>query len=538
MSVTNLDFIKVGGIYPPANNVGLLAKYNRYDELFEGRIGDAYMRFVNDHQKDGPIQDAMKTIFSNPKIMNYPRAITKKIVDLTLSRQPSLQGSTNEKENDLIEISRSTKCWKTVRRGFVDISRYGNGYIREYNTVPRYDDGQGGLTKGDASCNAINPKMMTIVVNPLDKEDITNLVIGWVDRVTNTTTAGNGVVVENEEYYLTLEIHEKGQFEYKRFKCAAPIFNMGQVKQYVLQEEVTPENLKGVKHKTGLDGFAIRVLSGFTTSEEPIYGLSDYDMFDSLMLELCQRVSQLSEVFEKHGNPSMQGSSNLISTDENGNPLFYTGDFYPLGPNDQRLEYLTWDAKSKEILDYCNALLQQIFILSEMGDGSIMGYSNGKDGFAESGKGLRLKMASPLMKAQALVFDNNDEIIQMLVDFAKMKGIEMKPEDIEIKWKDGLPVDWVEECNMFNSRVQAGTESILYGLARRFGMSPSQAEDEWKQIIKEQKQLSESKSFAKMTMNNNPNNKQNDKMTNSNGQADDRETTEKKQDANNSGRIN
>ena len=138
------------------------------------------------------------------------------------------------------------------------------------------------------------------------------------------------------------------------------------------------------------------------------------------------------------------------------------------------------------------------------------------------------------MKAQSLVFDNNDEIISMLVDFAKIKGLGIESKDIEIKWNDGLPVDWVEECNMFNSRVQAGTESVVYGLARRFGMSPSQAEDEWKQIIKEQKQLSESKSFAKMTMNNmnnNPNNKPN-------GQADNRETTEKKLDAKNSGRIN
>ena len=528
MSVTNLDFIKVGGIYPPVNDVALLAKYNRYDELFEGRVGDAYMRFIKDHTQQGQIADAMKTIFSNPKIMNYPRAITKKIVDLTLSRRPSLQGSTNEKENNLIDISRTTKCWKAVRRGFVDISRYGNGYIREYNTVPRYDDGKGGLTKGDASCNAVNPKMVTIVVNPLDREDITQIVIGWVDKVTNTTTAGNGVVSQNDEYYLTLEIHEKGQFEYKRFKCASPIFNMGQVKQYTLEKDVTPENLKGVKHSTGLDGFAIKVLSGFTTSEEPIYGLSDYDMFDSLMLELCQRISQLSEVFEKHGNPSMQGSSNLISTDENGNPIFYSGDFYPLGPNDQKLEYLTWDAKSKEILDYCNSLLKQIFILSEMGDGSIMGYSDGKDGFAESGKGLRLKMASPLMKAQSLVFDNNDEIISMLVDFAKIKGLGIESKDIEIKWNDGLPVDWVEECNMFNSRVQAGTESVVYGLARRFGMSPAQAEDEWKQIIKEQKQLSETKSFDRMNMNNNK----------PNAQADNRETTEKKLDAKNSGHIN
>ena len=529
MSVTNLDFIKVGGVYPPVSDVPLLAKYNRYDTLFEGRVADAYLnklRLPNPNNND--LVGGMKALFANPKITNYARAITKKTVDLMLSRQPRLLGTTTAIDNELIELQRDTQCWKQVRRGFTDVSRYGDGYIREYNKVPRMVNGKGELTEGEARCNVINSKLVTIVVNPMDKEDITNYVIGWVDDVDDNDpqTAGRGdaITVANKEYYLTLEIHSKGYYELKRFKCANPIFNMGQIKQYTLEADVTPAEYKGKQIPTGLDGFAIKHLTGFTTSDNPLYGQSDYDMFDSLMLELCERLSGLAEVFEKHGNPSMQGSDKLISQDDNGNPVFYTGDYYPLANGDQRLEYLTWDAKSKEILEYCDKLLQQIFILTEMGDGSIMGYSTGKDGFAESGKGLRLKMASPLMKTQSLIFDNNDEIISMFVDFAKIKGYNIKASDIEITWQDGLPIDMVEETNMFNARVQAGTESIMYGLQRRFGMTPAQAKDEYDTIIREKKEATEA--MMKQQQNNN---------LKEQTQSDTREQTENTADAENAG---
>lgn len=489
--VTNLDFLKVGGIYPPTTEVARLARYNRYDDLFTGKLASSYEMFIKDNTRDGNIRSAMKTIFTNPRIMNYPRAITKKTVDLMLSKTPSLLSTTNKGDNDLLDIERKTRMWKKVRLGMTDVSRYGNGYIRQYNKIPRYINDKGELTDGEASCNVINPKLVTVVVNPLDKEDIQAYVVGWVDAVTSDTS--NNLTVTNTEYYLTVEIHYKGEYEYRRYKCATPIVNAGKVKQWSLQEDVTPNELKGKKFKTGLKGFAIIPLIGYTTSDNPIEGLSEYDMFDSLVIDLCERISQLSEVFEKHGDPSMQGSENLLSTDEDGNPVFYAGDFYPLGKDDQQLSYITWDAKSKEILEYANQILQQIFMLADMGDGSIMGFTNnGNSGFAESGKAIRMRMASPLMKVQALITDNNDDIIDMIVNFSDIMGYNLKPSDIEIRWQDGLPIDWVEETNMFNARVTNGTESIVYGLQRRFGMTPQQAMDEYDRIIKEKSEISNS----------------------------------------------
>lgn len=512
--VTNLDFLKTGGIYPPTTEVARLARYQRYDDLFNGRLASSYESFIKDQTNGGAIQNAMKTIFTNPRIMNYPRAITKKTVDLMISKTPSLLSTTEEKDNALLDIVRETHMWKKVRLGMTDVCRYGNSYLRQYNKIPRYQDGEGRLTEGEAACNVINPKMVTKIVNPLDKEDIEAYVVGWVDEV-NSTDLKNGITVN--EFYLTTEIHYKGEYEYRRFKCATPILNAGKVKQWTLEEDVTPNNMKGVRYKTGLKGFAIIPLIGYTTSDNPNEGLSEYDMFDSLVIDLCERVSQLSEVFAKHGEPSMQGSENLLSNDENGNPIFYAGDFYPLGKDDQPLTYITWDAKSKEIIEYCNQILQQIFMLADMGDGSIMGFTQtGNSGFAESGKAIRMRMASPLMKVQALITDNNDDIVNMIVNFSDIMGKGLKASDIEIKWQDGLPVDWVEETNMFNARVTSGTESIKYGLQRRFGMTPQQAEDELKQIIKEKKLV------AKSTQ----------QQTN---KAETRETTEKRADAENAG---
>ena len=423
MSVTSLDFLNIGGLYPPSTEIGRLYRYKRYKEIFDSKIGDAYESFLR-NRVTGAINknmsEQMKVIFTNPRIMNYGRAITKKTVDLAISRKPSLTTNTDKGDLDLVDIQRETGVWKKVKMALVDVSRYGNGYLREYNKKARVVGEDGKLTKGEVGCNVLLPELITKVVNPMDKEDILYYVIGWVDEVIVYDTQ-NPAVEKDREYYLSIEIHEKGYYTYKRFKVSKPILNIGSIKQYVLQEDVTPLDMRN-RRPTGLDGFAIKHLTNFSTSDDPNEGLSDYDMFDSLMIDLCERVSQLSDVFEKHGEPSMQGSPSLMSTDEEGNPVFYAGDFYPVKDGETPLSYITWDAKSKDILTYCNNILQQIFILSEMGDGSIMGYVNNSTGFAESGKGIRMKMSSPLMKVQSLLSDNEDEIISIIHDFSIILG--------------------------------------------------------------------------------------------------------------------
>ena len=511
--VTNLDFLQEGGVYPPTTEVSRLAKYKRYEDLFNGDIAQSYANFIKDR---GAINDAMMTIFSNPRLMNYPRAITKKTVDLMISKTPSLLSTTDKGDYLLLDVSRKTKLWKKIRLGLTDVSRFGNSYIRKYNKVPRYTVNGTELTAGEPACNVINPNLVTIMVNPLDKEYIEAYIIGWVDEVDAPNP--NNLISTLKEYYLTVEIHYRGEYEYRRFKCGVPFNNAGSVKQYTLEQEVTPADMKGKRYSTGLKGFAVTPLTGYTTSDNPLVGLSESDMFDSLVIDLCERVSQLSEVFAKHGNPSMQGSENLLSTDENGNPVFYAGDYYPLGKDDQPLSYITWDAKSKEILEYCNQILSQMFMLADMGDGSIMGFSKESNGgFADSGKAIRMRMASPLMKVQSLITDNNDDIIDMIVDLAAIMGESIEPKDIEIKWKDGLPIDWVEETNMFNARVTSGTESVVYGLQRRFGMTPAQAKDEFEQILKEKELANPVQQQGQTT------------------EATDRETEEKKNDAENAG---
>ncbi len=506
MSTTNLDFLKVGGLYPPSTEVARLARYKRYDDLFYSRITEAYGSYIKKDDGIGnSMFDQMKSIFANPKIMNYARAITKKTVDLALSKKPYVIPTKKDKDIDIMELQHGTDIWKKTRQALTDVSRYGNGYIREYNKIPRYSntDGLGRVTlsKGEPACNAINPSMVVEVVNPLDREDTTYFVLGWIDKVEEDLMVGgitqynvDGITTPKYTYYLTTEIHKRGAYQYRRFRVGSPILNYGQVKQYSIIEEVTDESLKDKWIPTGLEGFAIKKLSGYTTTDNPSEGLSDYDMLDTLMIELVERVSQLSQVFTKHGDPAMQGSPELLSQDENGNPVFYTGDFYPIGKDEQPLSYITWNSQSREILEYCNQILQNIWVLTEMGDGSIMGYTRENNGFAESGKGLRMKLASPLMKVQSLLIDNQDTIISIFTDFATILGKKIKPTDIEIKWQDGLPVDHIEEANIFQMRVQSGTESIVYGLQRRYNMTPEQAEKEYKKILEEKKQLHEAES--------------------------------------------
>ncbi len=544
MSTTNLDFLKVNGLYPPSTELERLARYKRYDDLFYSRIGEAYSSFI-DKTTGGDMIDKLKTIFSNPKIMNYARAITKKTVDLALSNKPYVISNKSDNSLDLLEMQQATSIWKKTRQSLTDVSRYGNGYIREYNKIPRYTSidklGRVKLTEGEPACNAVNPSMVTEVVNPLDREDIQYFVIGWVDKIERNTdtqyeiagTPQSIIGMIQYDYFLTVEIHEKGQYEMKRFRVGAPLLNYGSVKQYKIIEEVTSAAIKGKKFSTGLDGFAIKKLIGYTTTDNPSEGLSDYDMLDTLMIELMQRVSQLSQVFTKHGDPAMQGSADLLSTDENGNPVFYTGDFYPIKQGETPLSYITWDSQSKSILEYCNQILQNIWILTEMGDGTIMGYSQNTNTFADSGKALRMRLTSPLMKVQGLLIDNQDTIISIFIDFAKILGKKISRGDIEIRWQDGLPKDELEDANIFQMRVAAGTESVIYGLQRRYNMTPKQAEDEFEQILREKKMSIEATQKEENDENNLPNDK---KSANGKSEIKNREQIERQQNAKISGR--
>ena len=81
-------------------------------------------------------------------------------------------------------------------------------------------------------------------------------------------------------------------------------------------------------------------------------------------------------------------------------------------------------------------------------------------------------------------------------------GKNIDREKIEVEWHDGLPVDYVEETNNFNARVTNGTESVVYGLQRRFHMTPEQANEEFNQIIKEKKRLKKAEETQQNTQNN------------------------------------
>ena len=536
MSTTNLDFLKVGGLFPPSTELERLAKYKRYDDLFYSRISEAYSSYIDKANKMGQTMvDQLGTIFNNPRIMNYARAITKKTVDLALSRKPYVISNKSDNEIDLLEIEHGTSIWKKTRQGLTDVSRYGQSYIREYNKIPRYlkdNNGKVEMTAGQPACNAINPSMVVEIVNPLDREDVQQFVIGWVDKVETATRPD----VITTEYYLTVEIHKIGSYQIRRFRVGDPVLNYGLVKQFNIIEEVTAEDLAGKDIPTGLDGFAIKKLMNYTTTDNPSEGLSDYDMLDTLMIELVQRVSQLSQVFTKHGDPAMQGSAELLSTDENGNPVFYTGDFYPIGKDEQPLSYITWNSQSKEIIEYCNQILQNIWILTEMGDGTIMGYVRDNKGFADSGKALRMRLASPLMKVQGLLVDNQETIVSILLDFAKILGKDLKRSDIEIKWQDGLPVDNLEEANIFQARVTSGTESVVFGLQRRYNMTPEQAQKEFEQILKEKKDAFENTQVIQFNEQSGQNNLTNNKKGNNskNEAIKSREQEERSSDAKNS----
>ena len=57
-------------------------------------------------------------------------------------------------------------------------------------------------------------------------------------------------------------------------------------------------------------------------------------IIDSLVVELMTRMAQISNILDKHADPSITGPVSMLSKDENGELYFKKGKFYAYTPGE------------------------------------------------------------------------------------------------------------------------------------------------------------------------------------------------------------
>ncbi|MGF9714983.1 phage portal protein [Paenibacillus naphthalenovorans] len=470
--LNDLSFLEIGQQFPPMSEYNRLEMYKKNRSLFECEHADVYFEaFKRIERVIGNFQD----VVSYPVIINYQKLISLKIADLLLGEAPRIVAgeSGSEEQKSVDTIIKKTDLFNTAYESALDVSRYGDGLFYVYN------DGSGG------QIDVTQPSIWFPVVDLDNIKRIKFHVLAWVTEY-------------NDSYTLSVEIHEKGRYEKRKY-----ILEKTSGKYYI------KSLVESMFVNTGLNDFAIIQIPNIITSDR-IHGMDDYTDIDSIISELLVRIGQISIILDKHANPSVSGPASVLEKDPiTGEYQLKMGNFFARENKDSpEISYITWDGQLEANFKMIEQLINFLHAISEMG-GKFLG-DDSKDGAALSGTALRFKMISPLAKAKRITNRYKTALEKAITLCSRLggKGIkDLSDTPISITFMDGLPNDPREEAEIM--QIRTGTKptmSVKRALKMYDHMSEEDAEFELAEIEAE-----DAKSNPYLSMNtpfngnNNPN---------------------------------
>lgn len=394
--LTNLDWIAPGKPFPPEKEKKRLERYAENEKLFEGKHKDVfgdYFSKLADYLK--------KRNIDVETVINYPQLITKKTADFVCGEPPVIDAGTRTDDlNDLLDGMGFTN---TLYESVMDVSRFGDAPIKVL----------------EDRISIVPPDNWYPIVDAYDTKHVLKQVIAF---------AADG------EIYV--EIHDAGNYEIRHYKAKE---SGGEGRTVEFGELISSE-----PKETNADDCAVKVLSNVSHSKS-IYGIDDYGAIAGVLRQLMWRLYCMDLILDKHSMPSMTGPANALTSDPvTGKQVLVTGNYFKRDrEGDPKPEYLTWDGNLQAVQWEIDWLTNQLYTLSEMGAAFLEGSGKGE---VSSGRALRLRMTSPLIKARRIAGINTRTVKQIVRLVGQANGIKVDIKDISTTWKDGLPDDQMEKA--------------------------------------------------------------------------------------------
>lgn len=466
----NLKWLEPGQPFPPEQERDRIKRYLENEVLFDGEHFGPELRDRNKvYNQEGSVAVYQKCaerisqvvgnfedIISFPVLVNYQRLMSMKMADLVCGEYPTITGA-NETENEAIKAARDNsdfdaRLYSTV----IDMSRYGDAIWREY-----LDDDTDNKT-----FTLWDPKEWFPIVRSDGTNRISHHVLCWRVNVKEGTNLP-------PEYELHVQIHGCSKKDWGTYEKR--VYKMSPAGDRILQQ-VTSESVS-----TGFEHCAVHHLKAFSTSSI-IYGYDDYMTLDSILAEIMVRIGQISIILDKHADPNLTGPVTMLTQNpETGELYLKRGKFFATSQGDNEPHYLTWDGQLTAAFKQLETLINQMYILSEMG-AAILGGEDGSSA-AISGTAMRFKMVNPLAKARRISNSLTNPVRRLLSSLSE----DVKFAGISVYWSDGLPDDPRE--NIENAKLATGKEQMMplkVGIREFFHRSDKEADD-WIKALDEDK---------------------------------------------------
>lgn len=437
--LTNLNWLAEGKPWPPPSEAARIKRYQEHERLFLTEHDEVWKaRFVK-------LADQYKKKNSSVKtILNYHQLLSKKTADFVCGESPTIE--TEGETDKLIELLNDLNFFSMLYENIIDVSRYGNGLIKFVGKE---------ITEA-------NPQHWIPIVDPSNLKRILQDVI-----VYPTDTDADG-----KPSALYAEIHSSGKIEIRKHKFNADSSTIGGL----ISAPVTKS--------TGLEISAVQRLTNLTHSGS-VFGLDDYNIVNSIIAELMWRLHCADTILDKHSEPSMSGPKSALEWDERTKQYFVPlGNYFQReSKDDPDFGYVVWDGNLESNWKEIEILLDQLYILSEMGQAFA---DAGGDASDSSGTALKLRMVSPRIKAQRLVSLNSPTVKRVIYNLAKLNNIKINKNTLKLYWSDGLPVDEKEQLEMLSSATGGKAVMSQYSAIKKRGLSDDDTKKEQNQIHDEE----------------------------------------------------
>lgn len=436
--LTDLSFVADGKPWPPedADEAARLKEHAFMRQIYNGlheKVFPRYIAYLADQSKDSKKQKI---------ILDWPELATDSYINLLLGEEP-----------EIVAGSRDDLPALPTDQAFIDVSRYGIGLFEV----------------SDAGIQALNPENCYIVVTPGNIQRPQAFVFFHIWKEKESQSGK-----EKEIEYIKFTVHQPGKIRHLIFlispgagltksekKLSGPL-PLGNFPAYAGLEV----DAEGYQFPPVEDMLVVAVNNKL--SSERYYGQSDYkpsiiSLIESLELLFAQR----AEVLAKFTSPTPVVPESATVFDHSKQEWIYTpGQAIITKPGDPSPSLMVWQAELGAVDRAIEQSMDQLLQMLQLSRVLLAGQGQGT---AESGSALRIRLIPTLSKVSKYARAAEKAIPAVLHLWSQLHLPEIPIEEIEVKLKDGIPDDPMEEANVNNIRATALATLKTVGIIGRKG---------------------------------------------------------------------
>lgn len=472
MQKTDVSMFGVGEVFPPQSHYERVIKTKTNKILFKGYHNEVF------HDNIGRLNRAKDTLYIS---VNLAGIICKKSADFLFGEEITVKAGIGDDTPEQKALDRF------VHENHLNIVMYesalSNAYSGDSFIKIRYGQAYGGELPPE-----LDP--YRIIIENVDAGRVFPETVMWdKNKIKVFHVAVPYYNQKDKQWYLSVESHSAGQIFYHQYTMTALYTDKsGEVERWsisgALEETFTVVN-------TGIPVPLIVHIPNLATADE-WQGIDDLTEVHPLLDEINNRLSQIADILDKHSNPAMAVPSGLLSADEDGNAEFRVAVdkvFEVMGKDDVIPQYITWNGQLNEAFQELDRLIDLVLTTTEIPAVALGRGDSGTSG--SSGLAIKWRMNSLLAKINRKRQYYDKGLKQIFYTAQKLEealGIaDYKITVPVIEFKDGLPVDDMEQANI--TQVRTGgqkTMSQKTAIMKLNNMTEEQAEAEIRRIKEEE----------------------------------------------------